>query len=183
MIAGRNPLALTYTALAFGIVAAPYFFFPVMMEEEHPFRLYLVSTLLASTLILALRLTGWSKLDNWLAQKQRTIARVSMHTITAIAFLYSCFVLISFAGIRFFRDDEAESLTWFYILVPLGLGSVAALLPIVLLKPSRFELAFRSRLTAKLKLFCLAAYGLLIALACFACVEVIKFYHYTHPEY
>jgi hypothetical protein len=72
---------------------------------------------------------------------------------------------------------------WFYILLALGLGSIIALLPITLLKPSRFERAFSSRLTAKLNPFRLAAYGFLVVLAGFACVEVIKFYHLTHPIY
>jgi hypothetical protein len=76
-----------------------------------------------------------------------------------------------------------QPLKWFYILVPVGIGAIVALLPVTLLKPSRFERAFSSRLTAKLNPFRLAAYGFLVVLAGFACVEVVKFYQFTHPVY
>jgi hypothetical protein len=179
MITGRSPLALTYTALAFGIVVAPYCFLGVMMSVEEPLRPYMIFTLVACTLILVLRLLGWSKLDGWLAQKQKTIARVLMHAVTVIAFLCSCLTLVFLAA----GGGMVGSFMWFYILLALGLGSIIALLPITLLKPSRFERAFSSRLTAKLNPFRLAAYGFLVVLAGFACVEVIKFYHLTHPIY
>jgi hypothetical protein len=180
MIADRSPLAMIYTALAFGIVVAPYCFFGLLMEEEDPLRLYTVFTLLACTSILALRLVGWSKPDGWLAQRQNTIARMSIHAVTAIAFLCSCYILISLAalGVMF-----TQPLTWFYVLVAWGLCAIVALLPIIFLKPSRFERAFSSRLTSKLNTFRLAAYGFLVILAVFACAEVIKFYHFTHPVY
>ena len=76
-----------------------------------------------------------------------------------------------------------ESLMWFYILQAFGLGTIIALLPVILLKPSRFELAFSSRLAPKLNSFRLAAYVLLFLLAGFACVEVVNFYHVSHPVY
>lgn len=179
MIAGRSPLALTYTALAFGIVVAPYYFFGVLMHVEESLRPVLVFTLLGCTLILALRLVGWSKLDGWLAQKQKTIARVLIQAVTVIAFLCSCLTLAFLAA----GGGMAESLMWFYILQAIGLGTIVALLPIIFLKPSRFERGFSSRLTPKLNPFRLAAYGFLVLLAGFACVEVIKFYHVSHPVY
>jgi hypothetical protein len=177
MTVGRSPLALTYTALAFGIVVAPYSFLGVLMHVEESLRPGLVFTLLACTLILALRLVGWSKLDGWLAQK--TIARVLIQTVTVIAFLGSCLTMAFLAA----GGGRAESLMWFYILQAFGLGTIIALLPISLLKPSRFERAFSSRLTAKLNPFRLAAYGFLIVLAGFACAEAIKFYQISHPVY
>jgi hypothetical protein len=179
MITRRSPLALTYTALAFGIVVAPYYFFGVLMHVEESLRPELVFTLLACTLILTLRLVGWSKLDGWLAQKQKTIARVLIHAVTVVAFLCSCLTLTFLAA----GGGMAESLMWFYILQAFGLGTMIALLPIVLLKPSRFEQAFSSRLTPKLNAFRLAAYGFLVVLAGFACVEVIRFCHVSHPVY
>jgi hypothetical protein len=177
MIAGRSPLALTYTALAFGIVVAPYYFIGVLMHVEESLRPGLVFTLLACTLILALRLVGWSKLDGWLAPK--TITRVLIQTVTVIAFLCSCLTTAFLAA----GGGMAESLMWFYILLAFGLGTIIASLPIILLKPSKFERAFRSRLTAKLNPFRLAAYGFLIVLAGFACTEIINFYQVSHPVY
>ena len=179
MIAGRSPLALTYTALAFGIVVAPYYFLGALMHVEKSLRLYVLFTLLACSLILALRLVGWSKLDGWLAQKQKMSACLFIHAITVIAFLCSFLTLVSLAAF----GGMAEDVMWFYILLALALGTIIALFPIILLKPSRFERAFSLRLTAKLNPFRLAAYGFLVVLAGFACVEFIKFYRFTHPVY
>lgn len=177
MRAGRSPLALTYTALAFGIVVAPYYFLGVVMQVEKSLRAGLIFMLLACTLLLFVRLVGWSKLDGWLAQK--TIARVLMHTATVIAFLCSCLTMAFLAA----GGGMTESQMWLYMLEALGLGSLVALAPVILLKPSRFERAFRSRLTAKLNPFQLAAYGFLVVLAGFACEELIKFYRNSHPVY
>ncbi len=180
MITGRSPLALTYTALAFGIVVAPYCFFGLLIGEQDPLRLYMASTLLACTSMLVLRLVGWSKLDGWLAQTQNKITRVLIDVVTVIAFLWSSFILVSLAALSVMFT---EFLKWFYILVAVGICAMIALLPIIVLKPSRFERTFSSRLTARLNPFRLAAYGFLLVLAGFACEQVIKFYNHTHPVY
>ena len=179
MIAGRSPLSLAYTALAFGIVVAPYYFFGVLMQVEESLRPGVLLTLLACTSILALRLVGWSKLDGWLAQEQRRIARAIVHSVTVLAFLCSSLTMVFLAA----GGGMTTSLMWFYVLEALGLGATIALLPIVLLKPSRFERAFSSRLTARRSPIRLAAYGLLVALAGFACAELIRFYQVNHPVY
>ena len=179
MTAGRSPLALTYTALAFGIVVAPYCFFGALMHVEESLRPELAFTLLACTSILVLRLVGWSRLDGWLAQPRKMIASVLIHAVTAIAFIWSCLVLVFLAA----GGGFAETSMWLYILTAIGLGAIIALPLIILPKPSRFERAFSARLTPKLNPFRLAAYGFLVLLVGFACVEVIKFYHVTHPVY
>ena len=110
---------------------------------------------------------------------QKTITRVLVQTVTLIAFLCSCLITAFFAA----GGGMAESVMWFYMLLAFGLGTIIAALPVIILKPSRFERAFNSRLAARLNLFRLVAYGCLIVLASFACAAVINLYQVTHPVY
>jgi hypothetical protein len=177
MIAGRSPLAVIYTALAFGIVAAPYNFTGVLMRVEEPLRTGLALALAVCTLTLVLRLVGWSKFDGWLARN--TLARVSIQLLTVLALLFACLTTAFLAA----GGGMAESLMWFYMVRAVGTGAIIAAVPVILLKPSKFERAFRLRLNDRLNPFRLATYAVLIVLAAFACLEAIHYYQVNHPVY
>jgi hypothetical protein len=175
MIAGRSPLAIICTALAFGFVLAPYYFLGVLLQIETPLRYYVLLALIACSLFMVLRLSGWSKLDSWLA-RQNPAVRLLIHAITAVACLYSLAMLIFAAAFGGFTSNVVG----FNALVALAICTVIALVPIFFLKPFSFERAFTSHLGSRLRL---ATYAAFFLLAAFACLQVVNYYHVNHPVY
>lgn len=175
MTEGRNPLAVTLTALAFGSVLAPYCFFRALMHMEMPLRAYVLSALVVCTCILFVRFIGPTKLENSGTRKAGGV-RLLTNALTAIAFLYSLLVLFALSSF----GGMTGGLMWFYALEALGIGAVLALGPLLLLRPSAFERVVTLRLSPPWKF---AAYGFILFLVVLACVEALQFYRVQHPIY